>query len=104
MESSFINRLVSLTTFEAVKQFGQGNHEMILLAVFISPVRRLASDADQCRVGFLAGSETNISRRARLQEWMTSWQQDQNYAACRMVISAKTARPSSVNEYGASNS
>ena len=37
---SFINRLVSLTIFEAVKRSGQGNHEMILLTVFVSPVRR----------------------------------------------------------------
>src|ERR1022692_3279676 len=31
-------------------------------------------------------------------------QSDSSYAACRRVISAKAARPSSVNEYGASNS
>jgi hypothetical protein len=45
-----------------------------------------------------------VTRPPNFAEPIPFEQRDRNYAACRRVISAKTARPSSVNEYGALNS
>jgi hypothetical protein len=48
-----------------------GNHEVTLLAVVFSGAS-VGCDAGQCRAGFLATSETNIFRLARLRERITS--------------------------------
>ena len=62
---------------------------------------RVIAHAFLRQANFDSGAFGRQSEVKQTHHWGT---QDRNYAACRRVISAKAARPSSVNEYGALNS